>query len=225
MKIRSSLPVLILFLFFSFTGCKSTGSKDGKLYLRTTLFNGLSISWVYLGNDGMIVLNPKNGVDPLDIEQEKQNNAGNVGAYKINDNKMQITWLDGKTTEWSLEYDKGEMSAMDGGLVSLQTGLPAGYMLDGQYAASAMLPNVGQIRTFVFKPDGTFTLNTMGVVQTEDMGSTSQNDQKGTYTINGNTMRINFENGDKVVGVITVFGSGDEKKFLVLNNSSFPQQK
>lgn len=114
---------------------------------------------------------------------------------------------------------------MDGGLVSVQTGMPAGFMLDGKYAASSMLPNVGQIRTFVFKPDGTFTLNTMGVVQTEDMGSTSQNDKKGTYTINGNTMRINFENGDKVVGVITVFGSGDEKKFLVLNNSSFPQQK
>ena len=40
-----------------------------------------------------------------------------------------------------------------------------------------------------------------------------------------NTMKINFDNGQKIIAVITVFGSGDEKKFLILNNSSFPQEK
>ena len=53
--------------------------------------------------------------------------------------KMHITWQDGKTADWDLEYDKGEISAIDGGIVTLQTGMPAGYKLDGQYAASAML--------------------------------------------------------------------------------------
>ena len=188
-------------------------------------FNGLSLSWIYLGNDGTIVQDPKNGVDPVDINLEKQTNAENVGTYKINDKKIEVIWQNGKTAEWSIEYQKGEISAIDGGVVTLQKGMPSGYMLDGQYAASAMLPNVGQIKTFVFKPNGTFTLNTMGVVQTEDVGSTAEANTKGTYSIKGNTMKINFDNGQKIIAVITVFGSGDEKKFLILNNSSFPQEK
>lgn len=214
-------------LFFSLPACNSSGSgsREGKLYLRSTFFNGLSLSWIYLGNDGTIVQDPKNGADPVDINLEKQNNADNVGTYKMNDKKMEVTWQNGKTAEWSLEYDKEEISAIDGGIVTLQKGMPSGYMLDGQYAASAMLPNVGQIQTFVFKPNGTFTLNTMGVVRTEDAGSTSEAKTKGTYSIKGNTMKINFDNGQKIVGVITVFGDAAEKKFLVLNNSSFPQEK
>ena len=138
---------------------------------------------------------------------------------------MHITWQDGKTADWDLEYDKGEISAIDGGIVTLQTGLPAGYKLDGQYAASAMLANVGQVQTFVFKNDGTFTLSTLGVVETKDVGATAEGNKKGTYSITGNTMRINFDEGEKIVAVITVFGKDGEKKFLVLNNSSFPQEK
>ena len=225
--------VLILAIFLSgvlffLAGCKNSGTsgnRDGKLYLRSTFFNGLSLSWIYLGSDGVIVQDPKNGADPIDVNLEKQNNAANVGRYKISDKKMEVTFQDGKTEEWNLEYEKGEISAINGGLVSVQTGMPAGYTLDGQFAASAMLPNVGQIQTFVFKPDGTFTLNTMGVVSTEDVGSSAENNKKGTYTITGNTMRINFDDGQKVIAVITIFGEGDEKKFLILNNSSFPQEK
>jgi hypothetical protein len=217
------------FILFGFiiclSACKSSGSRDGKLYLQSYFFNGLSLSWIYLGNDGTIVRNPKNGVDPVDYNLEKQNNADNAGTYKINDKKMHIIWQDGKTADWDLEYDKGEISAIDGGIVTLQTGLPAGYKLDGQYAASAMLANVGQVQTFVFKNDGTFTLSTLGVVETKDVGATAEGNKKGTYSITGNTMRINFDDGEKIVAVITVFGKDGEKKFLVLNNSSFPQEK
>lgn len=221
------LSSLLFCLIISLSQCNSSGSagRDGKLYLRSTYFNGTSLDWIYLGNDGTIVRDPKNGADPIDNNLEKQNNADNVGSYKINDKKLLLTWQDGKTTEWGLEYDKGEISAIDGGIVTLQTGLPSGYKLDGQYAASALLANVGQVQTFVFKKDGTFTLNTLGVVSTEDVGATAEGNKKGTYTINGNTIKINFNNGEKTIGVITIFGNAGEKKNLILNNSSLPQEK
>jgi hypothetical protein len=226
MKYKYLIPILFLNIVFFFSQCNTSGGRDGKLYLQSYFFNGLSLSWIYLGDDGTIVINPKNGVDPINYDLEKQNNGGNIGKYIISDKKLKINWDEGKTEEWDLEYDKDdEISVINGGIVTRQKGLPSDYKLNGQYAASSILPNVGRIQTFLFKDDGTFSLNSMGFIQTEDVGSSSQGSKKGTYTIKGNTMHMNFDDGDKLVAVITVFGEEKEKKFLVLNTTPFPQEK
>ena len=38
--------------------------------------------------------------------------------------------------------------------------------------------NVGQVQTFVFKNDGTFTLSTLGVIETKDVGATAEGNKK-----------------------------------------------
>lgn len=202
---------------------------NGKLYFRTFMWMGmygssLDISWIYLGNGGSIVRNPKHGVNPVDFKAELTNNANNTGKYKINGNKLFITWSNGKTEEWSLETKNGDYTAINGGIVTRPAPLPANYKLNGQYAGGAVLPNVSSIRTFVFNRDGTFSLNRSGAVHTADVTGLSQDTNKGTYTITGNTLRLNFDNGQKQVANILVWDTGGGKKHLVINGTSFPQE-
>jgi hypothetical protein len=69
---------------------KSSG--NGTVYLRTfyTAFGGgsLTISWIYLGKDGIIVYNPRHGVDPINMEAEKKDNEKNVCKYEIDVDKI-----------------------------------------------------------------------------------------------------------------------------------------
>ncbi|WP_207494476.1 agenet domain-containing protein [Aridibaculum aurantiacum] len=202
---------------------------NGKLYFRTLTWTGmygtsLDISWLYLGNNGSIVRNPINGVNPVDFKAELANNASNTGKYKIAGNKMNITWSDGKTAEWSLETRNGEYVAIDGGIVTRPNALPANYRISGQYAGGAVLPNVSSISTFIFSKDGTFTLKRSGAVHTADITGLSQDTNKGTYTITGNTLRLIFDNGQKQVANILIWDMKGGKRYLVINSTSYPQE-
>jgi hypothetical protein len=213
------------------TKASVTGPMKGKLYFRTMSWMNqygvtLDLSWIFLGDNGMIVSDPKHGVNPVNFQAELADNAGNVGKYSISNKKMNITWQNGKATEWSLERDaKGELSAIDGGLVSRPAALPNNYKLSGQYAAGAFLPNVSSVQTLVFKPDGSFTQNKSGAVHNNDMSALSKSDSKGTYNISGNTLILNYDNGVKLVAVIWLWDQGNGKKYLVINRSSFPQER
>lgn len=185
----------------------------------------LDISWIHLGNAGSIVRNPKNGNNPINYRAELTNNANNVGKYKIVNNKLNITWSNGKTASWSLETKNGDISAIDGGIVTRPAPMPANYKLNGQFAGGAILPNVGSIHTFVFTKDGTFTLNRQGTISTADVSAISQDTNKGTYSISGNTLRLNFDNGQKQVANILIWDMGGGKSHLVINSTSYPQEK
>ena len=54
------------------------------------------------------------------------------------------------------------------------------------------------------------------LLKPKDVGATAEGNTKGTYSITGNTMRINFDDGEKIVVVITVFGKDGERNFWFL---------
>lgn len=205
-------------------------AAKGKLYFRTYMWTGmygssLDLSWIFLGNDGTIVVDPENGVNPISYSAELQNNARNVGKYKIAGDKLNITWNNGKTDAWSLGFRDGEISTMNGGIVTRPKPVPANYKLSGQYAAGAVLPNVSSVHTLVFSNDGTFSLKKSGAVSTADVSALSQSASKGTYKISGNTLWLNFDNGETQIGTIYIWEQGEGKRHLVINKSSYPQEK
>ncbi len=58
-------------------------SSNGKLYFRTMSWyssygSSLDLNWIFLGNDGTFVRDPKNGVNPVNYAAELQNNADNI---------------------------------------------------------------------------------------------------------------------------------------------------
>ncbi|MCE3283301.1 MAG: hypothetical protein K0Q66_2038 [Chitinophagaceae bacterium] len=210
-------------------GEKTSSKSSGDLYLRTYMWTGmygssLDISWILMDDEGNIVKNPKHGVNPVDWAKEKAENAKQTGTYKIDGKKLNITWVDGKTASWSLEEKDGEYSIIDGGITTKQEGMPTNYRIEGKYAASAVMPNVSASHTLVFQKDGTFTSSNYGTVTTTDVTSESQKSNAGTYDISGNTLTMKFPDGKVEKSVITIWDM-DGKKYLIIDNSSYPQEK
>ena len=206
-----------------------TAKNNGKLYLRTYMWTGmygsnLDISWIYLSDDGKIVRNPVHGVNPVDWAKEKTDNAKNTGTYTEKDGKLQISWGDGKTANWSIEREKGKVTIIDGGIVSEPDAMPANYRIDGKYAASTVLPNVANSQTLVFQKDGTFSMSNLGTVTTPDVAKAVQDDKAGTYDISGNTLTFKFANGEVKKSVICIWDMDGEKN-LVINGRYYPQEK
>jgi len=219
-----------LALITCFLSCNlHPGSSNGTTYLRTVFwansFGGsLDISWIYLGKDGSIVRDPKHGLDPVDMAAEKNDNAENAGTYKIEDDKLKITWANGKTDEWSVEKKDGEIDAMDGGLVSVPEKFGSDDHIQGQFAATAFSPGFSNVQTMVFKKDGTFSLTSSNAVSNEVTTAYGESNQKGKYELNGNTIRLKFDNGNQSVASIAHWKEADGKLMLVINNNSFPQE-
>lgn len=203
--------------------------EDGHLYLRTYMWTGmygsnLDISWIYLSDDGKIVRNPVHGVNPVDWAKEGQDNAKNVGRYEEKDGKLAITWSNGKTDSWSIERKGGEVTIIDGGIISEPDAMPANYRIEGQYAASTVLPNVANSQTLVFQKDGSFTMSNLGTVTTPDVAKAAQNDSKGTYDISGNTLTFQFADGSVKKSTICIWDMDGERS-LVINGRYYPQEK
>ncbi len=201
----------------------------GDLYLRTYMWTGmygtsLDISWIYMDKSGKIVKNPKHGVNPVDWTKEKKDNPKNTGTYKVQGNKLAITWSDGSTASWSLEKKAGKYSIIDGGITTVQTGMPKNYRIEGQYSSSVVLPNVAATSTLVFSKDGTFTSSNYGTVTTPDVTGESTKSNKGTYDISGNTLTMKFPDGKVEKSVIAIWDMDGEKN-LVINSKYYPQEK
>ena len=146
-----------------------------------------------------------------------------MGKLTEGDN-LKITWSDGKTATWSTEKEKGKYSIIDGGITTIQDAMPKNYRIEGQYAASVVLPNVASTQTLVFKKDGTFTHNGYGTVTTPDVTGESESNRQGTYDITGNTLTLKYNNGETKKSVIAIWDMDGEKN-LVINSSYYPQEK
>jgi len=228
------MKILCAFLCVVLLSCSngetsSTQKQNGHLYLRTYMWTGmygsnLDISWIFLSDDGKIVRNPVHGVNPVNWEKEQQENAANTGRYEEKDGKLAITWGNGKTASWSVDRKDDKISSMDGGIISEPDAMPANYRIEGQYAASTVLPNVANSQTLVFQKDGNFSMSSLGTVTTPDVAASSQNDKKGTYDISGNTLTFNFAGGDVKKSVICIWDM-DGGKNLVINSRYYPQEK
>jgi hypothetical protein len=210
--------------------CSNSGKKsgDGTVYLRTmyTAFGGgsLTISWIYLGNDGTIVHNPRHGVDPINIEAEKKDNEENVGTYEIDDHKMKIVWSNDKKDEWSIEKEKGEITIIDGGIATVPDKFEEGETINGKFAATALGSGFSRVQSFIFKKNGKFDLVTSTAVSNEYISDYGENSKGGSYELEGNTLRLQFEDGRKETATISHWKQDDGKLHLVINNSSFPQE-
>lgn len=204
-------------------------TSGGRLYLKTYFYttmygSSLDVSWIFLGSDGTVVRNPKNGVNPINYKAELTGNENNVGKYKISGNTIMVTWANGSTSKWNTTAKNGEYETIDGGIVSRQTGMPANYRLSGTFTASAFLSGLSSVHKLTFNKDGSFVLNKSGAVATSNVAALSQGQSGGTYNITGNTLTLNFADGQKQVSVICIWDNGS-KKNLVINSSYFPQDK
>ncbi|MBK8521075.1 MAG: lipocalin family protein [Ferruginibacter sp.] len=197
-------------------------NPKGTLYLRSYIVGGLSIGWLWLGDDGSFVQNPIRGANPIDMAAEKEGNAANAGTYTKNGDVITVTYFTGKTEQWKMEYLDGKLNTIDSWFVAPQEGLPDNYKLNGNFTGNFKIGYVSKAQTYSFSNDGTLVLTGMATVNVDGAGGTATGEpEKGTYTINGNTLHIRMNNGDQSVALIGVIPG--EKPRIIINYTMFMQ--
>lgn len=218
---RTKLFVLPAFMLLSFSACSQTGSKGknkqikkvnttltatGSLYLRSIMYittGKVDLGWYYLGDDGTLVKNPKNGVQPVNIKAEKENNLEKTGTYKISGNKITIKWATGDENTLSLKFKDGDITEMDVmGTMIRQKGLPKDFKLNSAYRG---LNNGG---VYNFESNGNFSRSLFE--------NGERVEREGTYRINGNNLVLVFSDNTKELCLIALL---DED--IVINTSFY----
>lgn len=214
----------LLLISIMFVSCSTSNAAAGKgtLYLQSYIVGGLSISWLWLGDDGSFVKNPVMGADPINMAVEKTQNATNSGTYIKRGNVISVSYYSGKKEDWKMEYLDGKLNTIDGWFVAPQKGLPANYKLSGKFTGNFKIGNIGKQQTYIFNKDGSFTLSGMATVNVDGAGGTAAGDsQKGTYSIKGNTLKIKMHNGDESTALIGLIPGA--KPAIIINYSMFMQ--
>lgn len=196
-------------------------ATSGKTYVRSIRWiatGNTEISWYFLGDNGVIVVDPVHGLNPVNLSLEQADNFKNIGYYTIANNQINIKWLSGNTTTMGLTYKNGDITEMDaGGIMVRQRGLPDNYKLSGTYTGSISYGNVGSSGTYTFTKDGRITKSQTGTVTTADAAGRSTNAKSGNYTVKGNTLFVTYNDGTKETANIGVFTGMAGK--LVLNGT------
>jgi len=193
----------------------------GKTYVRSIrwIATGYTeISWYFLGDNGVIVVDPVHGTNPINMTLEQTDNFKNVGYYSIANNQISIKWLNGKTMTLGLTYKNGDITEMDaGGIMVRQKGLPQNYKLSGTFSGTMSYGSVGSSSTYVFGKDGSISSLRSGSITTGDAAANSTTSKKGTYSIKGNTLFVTYNDGSRETANIGVFTGVADK--LVLNGN------
>lgn len=195
-------------------------AAKGKLYLRHIrwLTGGTSLNWYFFADNGTIVLDPKHGANPVNLAEERIDNMKNMGTYSFSNNLLKIKWVNGLTTEVEVEYKNGELIRIDAfSIVMRLTGFPANYKLNGTYNGVMGVGGIAQGRTFSFSNNGTFTSLNTGYVSTGMGNATAEKSSSGNYSISGNTLVLNYADGNVEKAPIAIW---DDR--LVINNTSLP---
>jgi hypothetical protein len=205
MKTCALLSVCILLLTSS--GCgganeKSNAVKQDEFQVRMRYQIALRAQdyYILLPGDKVVLGLPAGGLDAAAIEKYCAANPQNVGSYTLKDGQMNITWNDGKRKPDSWKHvvlQNGE-EEMGGAMWMKGLPFPAGHKLDGTYKWSASAGSgtdraVAAAGSIILKADGTFSRKAVGSVRAsggETVGATAENEQNGTYELNGYTMTL-----------------------------------
>ncbi len=214
--------LMIGLLLASCSSSTDAAPRKGTLYLQSYIVGGLSIGWLWLGDDGNFVKNPVMGADPINMAVEKTQNAANSGTYTKNGNVISVTYFTGKKENWQMEYLEGKLNTIDGWFVAPQKGMAANYKLKGKFTGNFKVGYVSKQQTYTFNNDGTLTLSGMATVNVDGAGGTSTAEpEKGTYTIKGNTLNIKMNNGDQSIALIGLIPGA--KPSIIINYTMFMQ--
>ncbi len=214
----------IIALLFLISSVSCNGQSG--LFMRTSYWSGqLNISWLYFTNDGRVIYNPMFGTNPIQIEKEIKENGKNVGTFRLNGNKMNVKWGDGRDQNINVEFQKGELSAFDGGLCSKAKPFAFKYFSDKTYSGNSGVGNVTRQETLFLGKDGKFRSDRIGAVSGDGnfTGVAAVNAKDGgTYSIVGNTIIFRHGDGTERRVVAQPYDMGKEE--IILNNQLYKKQ-
>jgi hypothetical protein len=187
------------------------------LYLRTTYaFGNLALSTVYIAKGGKIAIDPKEGVDPFDFEAAAKKSPQSVGKFTVSGNKFLVTWSGkSKPQEVPVEFQNGQLSAYDGGLLTKAEAYEKDQRLNATYAGLGTTANVSASRTLTLTSDGKYTMKLLGGVRGIPGAApgVAETTETGQYQLKGNTLTLTSAAGKSTKHTVLPFNTAlDPKK-------------
>lgn len=220
------LFLLPLCLFIFLLACNNSSSvhtsqndteENGKLYVRTfwwAMNNTMEISWIYIGDDGTIVKNPKHGNSPVNSTAEMKDNAAYTGTYKLREDEMNITWSTGQTETWLVEQKNGVFTALNKGAVTVADPLSEDFHFQKDFSAADFIEGENFLHRIQFNTDGTCEFKKFNGTESAITDGT-----KGTYSISGDTLVVQMAGKKAAANIAVLDGTGSNTKHLVVNTN------
>lgn len=177
---------------------------DGLFFwLETWMFGGnLSISHQHLvlrPNGQAFRGCPPGGLENFDFDRLAQLEPKRTGYYSLVGDKLHFEPLQGKPEVLEFAREEAPNLQLNGFFAKKVGKFPASYRFEGWYEAARSAGGggayVAQVRTFRFHLDGTFSSGALGAVSTAEVGGASEDRNRGSYELSGNTITLRYADG------------------------------
>lgn len=171
--------------------------------------------WYFLSDGRYLNDAPKEELSPKGMEPVCAKYAGECGKYAVAGGKLNLTPNKGKP--WTADFaDPGGGKWKIGGVdcQRITASYPANAKLNGKYTSGQAYGGIASATTFVFSPDGSYTVEKVGAVRSGGTGATSASATRGAYRLSGNTLELT-ENGATTRHLIYEIPAGTGTQLVV----------
>lgn len=202
-----------IILFFAFLMLGIIVHAQNGLYLKLQYWgSNLDIEWLYF-QDSVLVKNPKYGITPLQVEQERLIKSEDVAnILQVSNNKMSIQWGNGINEAILVEFQDKDLVKFKG--IDCKKAIPVNKnQFDNKsYSGLVNFKNLSKDIRLVFSNDGKFT----SITKTPEGTSLTE---EGRFYISENTISFKYNNGKQGQAFIHTFDSGQDD--LIINHQLF----
>lgn len=177
--------------------------------------------WYFLSDGRYLNDAPQEELSAKGMEPVCTKYAGECGKYAIAAGKLNLTPNKGKP--WTTDFAPAGANWKIGGLdcQRITASYPANAKLNGKYTSGQAYGGIASATTFLFSPDGSYTVERVGAVRAGGTGATSASASRGTYRLSGNTLELSA-NGAVTRHLIYELPAGTGTQMVV---DGFPWKK
>lgn len=170
---------------------------DGLFLTMRRLGGSYSPTYYWFRPDGRVFGQaPEGGLTPSDFQTNCQKYPTVCGTYRQNGEMVEIT-MNGQTRQTKINSAPGGFQ-VDGMATIKAEPFAPGTRMNGKYSGSGPRAavstgagnSVSSAHSYWFRPDGTFTRESVGAVRTSSGGAAATSGEAGTYRLDGNTLEM-----------------------------------
>jgi hypothetical protein len=146
--------------------------------------------WYFLADGRYLNDAPKEELTPKGLEPVCAKYPGECGKYTVAGGKLNLTPNKGKP--WTTDFAPAGANWKIGGVdcQRITSSFASGGKLSGTYTSGQAYGGIATATTFVFNPDGSYTVEKVGAVRSGGAGATSSSAARGAYRLSGNTLEL-----------------------------------
>ena len=180
--------------------------------------------WYFLPDGRYLNDAPLGELTPKGLDLACAKYPAECGKYTLAGNKLNLNPLKGKpwTADFKPSSTPGHLDINNIPCQKVTASYPANAKLNGRYTAGAGFGGVRSVRTYTFKPDGTFSVEAIGAVSNSATSAVSTSAQSGTYRLAANSLEL-ASNGQTSKHLIYELPAGPDK-VMVIDGVSWKKQ-